>query len=86
MEERGQGMNHGIKDAQVLVEELTAAMVGSKSDNLAFKKAIDAYQGEMIERAGEEVKLGVVNTEMLHDWNRFSQSALMQKGGDLITK
>jgi len=75
-------MNHGIADATVLVKELTAAMAGSKS----VKEAADAYQDEMISRAGDEVVLGLVNTEMLHDWSRFSQSALMQKGGDIIKK
>lgn len=75
-------MNHGIADATVLVKELTAAIAGSKS----VKEAVDAYQAEMVSRAGDEVVLGVVNTEMLHDWSQFSQSALMQKGGDIITK
>jgi hypothetical protein len=76
--ERGQGMNHGIADATVLVKELAAAKTGSKS----VQSAVDAYQNEMVARAGEEVALGVVNTEMLHDWSRFSQSPLMARGGD----
>jgi hypothetical protein len=64
--ERGQGMNHDIANATVLVKELTAAMAGLKSE----KEAVEAYQTEMVSRAGEEVILGVMNTEMLHDWNR----------------
>jgi 2-polyprenyl-6-methoxyphenol hydroxylase-like FAD-dependent oxidoreductase len=80
--ERGQGVNHVIADATVLVKELTAAMVSLKSE----KEAVEAYQTEMVSRAGEEVVLGVMNTETLHDWNQFSQSALMQKGEDLLEK
>jgi len=76
--QRGQGMNHGIADATGLVKELTAAMAGSQS----VKDAVDAYQNEMIKRAGEEVGLGVANTEMLHDWSRFAQSPIMTRGGD----
>lgn len=79
-------MNHGIKDAQVLVKQLASAMAGSDNVDKAVKKAIDSYQAEMVERAAEEVQMGVLNTEMLHDWTRFSQSALMQKGGDPIKK
>lgn len=79
-------MNHGIKDAQELVKQLASAMAGSDGVDDAIKKAIDSYQSEMVERAAEEVQLGVLNTEMLHDWAQFSQSALMQKGGDPIKK
>jgi 2-polyprenyl-6-methoxyphenol hydroxylase-like FAD-dependent oxidoreductase len=75
-------MNHGIADATELVKELNDAMAGLKS----IKEAADDYQTEMISRAGDEVLLSVINTEMLHDWSRFRQSAIMQKGGDLIKK
>jgi hypothetical protein len=56
-------MNRGIADATVLVQDLTAAMAGLQS----VEEAADAYQIKMISRAGEEVVLGVMDTEMLHD-------------------
>ena len=71
-------MNHGIADAVTLVKEVTAASKGEKT----LKAAVDAYQQEMITRAGEEVQLSKGNTEMLHDWERFKESPLMQRGGD----
>jgi 2-polyprenyl-6-methoxyphenol hydroxylase-like FAD-dependent oxidoreductase len=71
-------MNHGIADATVLVSELKATVAGNQS----VQEALDAYQKEMIARAGEEVKLSLVNTEMLHDWSRFQDSPIMQRGGD----
>ena len=72
---RGQGLNHGTVDACRLVDELT---VGDRSQ----KDAVLAYEAEMIRRAGEEVKLGKMNTEMMHDWERMKDSAFMQRGGD----
>jgi len=71
-------MNHGIADATVLVKELKAATTGHQS----LQSSVDAYQKEMISRAGEEVALSRTNTEMLHDWNRFRDSPIMQKGGN----
>jgi 2-polyprenyl-6-methoxyphenol hydroxylase-like FAD-dependent oxidoreductase len=71
-------MNHGIADAVVLVRELVAATTGSQT----VPDAVSAYEKEMISRAGEEVVLGVANTEMLHDWSRFADSAIMTKGGN----
>lgn len=35
----------------------------------------------MIERAGEEVRMSVGNTEMLHDWDRFLNSPFFKMGG-----
>jgi len=75
--QRGQGMNHGIADANILVKELKAAVDGDQS----VQMAIDAYQKEMISRAGEEVELSAMNTEMLHDWSRFQDSPILQRGG-----
>jgi len=75
--ERGQGMNHGIADAKVLTEQFTAAKDGKQT----VAEALDNYQKEMLARAGEEVAMSIVNTEMLHDWSRFLNSPLMAKGG-----
>jgi 2-polyprenyl-6-methoxyphenol hydroxylase-like FAD-dependent oxidoreductase len=71
-------MNHGIADAVTLVKELTAASKGEQGQ----KEAVDAFQKEMITRAGEEVQMSIGNTEMLHDWNRFQEAPLLVKGGN----
>lgn len=42
---------------------------------------MDEYLDEMVGRAGEEVKMSIGNTEMIHDWNRFVQSPFFRMGG-----
>lgn len=76
--QRGQGLNHGIADAMNLTKVLAAVRDGEKSQEAAIKE----YMDEMVERAGEEVRVSMVNTEMLHDWDRMLGSAIMQRGGD----
>ncbi|KAL5354234.1 hypothetical protein ACLOAV_000321 [Pseudogymnoascus australis] len=75
--QRGQGMNHGIADAASLVTQLKSAL----ADHSSVKNAVKAYNTEMIARAGDEVATSKVNTEMLHDWSRMMDSAIMQRGG-----
>lgn len=75
--QRGQGLNHGIADAKSIVSKLKAAVDG----RFTVEEALAAYQAEMVERAGDEVRLSLQNTEMLHDWSRMKDSPLMQKGG-----
>ncbi len=70
--ERGQGLNHSITDASKLVESLTT--ISSKA------AAITAYETEMIARAGEEVRISVMNTTMLHDWGKVLESPVMKAG------
>ncbi|KFX91652.1 hypothetical protein O988_07645 [Pseudogymnoascus sp. VKM F-3808] len=76
--QRGQGMNHGIADAASLVTLLKTAL----EEKTSVKDAVKSYNAEMIERAGEEVAISKVNTEMLHDWSRMMDSALLQRGGN----
>jgi 2-polyprenyl-6-methoxyphenol hydroxylase-like FAD-dependent oxidoreductase len=73
-------MNHGIADAVVLVREITKAKKGEQT----IQQAVDAYQTEMITRAGDEVALSLVNTEMLHDWEKFQDSPLLKAGGHAV--
>jgi len=70
--QRGQGLNHSITDAEKLVELLTTA------DSQV--SAINKYEEEMKARAGEEVHLSVINTAMLHDWDKAIQSPLLKSG------
>ena len=71
--ERGQGLNHSITDAGKLVDFLT-------KQELKQNEAIAKYEEEMKERAGEEVKMSVMNTAMLHDWEKVMASPVMTKG------
>jgi len=42
---------------------------------------VEEYMNELVERAGEEVKMSIVNTDMLHDWDRFLESPIVKAGG-----
>lgn len=75
---RGQGMNHGIADAVKLTEVLGSVKEGLMGQT----EAVLEYEAEMIKRAGEEVKVSLMNTEMVHDWDRVKDSPFMQRGGD----
>lgn len=70
--ERGQGLNHSVSDGDKLVSLLTS----EKNQ----KSAIENYESEMRARAGEEVRVSVVNTIMLHDWEKVMKSPLMTAG------
>jgi hypothetical protein len=38
------------------------------------------YEEEMKKRAGEEVRLSVLNTTMLHDWAKVIESPVFKAG------
>ena len=76
---RGQGLNHGNADAAKLTEMLAAVSSGQKS---SAELAVLEYEGEMIKRAGEEVAISKMNTEMVHEWEKLMGSPFMQRGGD----
>ncbi|PQE21575.1 FAD binding domain-containing protein [Rutstroemia sp. NJR-2017a WRK4] len=71
--QRGQGLNHAIADAGKIVALL-------KSETLDQASAIAQYEEEMKARAGEEVRLSVMNTTMLHDWTKVLESPVMRAG------
>lgn len=70
-------MNHGIADAAMLTKCLKAAVAGE----MTWQAAVDEYQAEMVDRAGDEVRTSLENTEMLHDRSRMQNSPIMQRGG-----
>ncbi|KUJ11661.1 FAD/NAD(P)-binding domain-containing protein [Mollisia scopiformis] len=70
--QRGQGLNHSITDAGKLVEAITT--------EAKLATAIEKYEAEMKTRAGEEVKLSVLNTTMLHDWAKVMESPVFKAG------
>lgn len=74
--QRGQGLNHSITDAAQLTEAVKMFVSEKKSQ----QAAIAAYEEEMIARAGGEVRLSTVNTEMLHNWAKVLQSPVLTSG------
>lgn len=74
---RGQGLNHGIADAVGIVKALDAVQKGEKG----LGEAVAAYEAEVVARAGEEVRTGMMNTEMVHEWDKLMDSPFMKMGG-----
>lgn len=75
--QRGQGLNHGIADAAHLTKLMAAVRDGTKSQ----EQAMQEYVEEMVPRAGEEVKISTMNTEMFHDWDKVQNSPFFKLGG-----
>ena len=73
---RGQGLQHGIVDVQSLVRAIKKVIAGTTS----LSDAISDYDTDVVKRAGEEVRVSKLNTEMIHDWERFLQSPGMVHG------
>ncbi|KAF2727589.1 FAD/NAD(P)-binding domain-containing protein [Polyplosphaeria fusca] len=73
--QRGQGLNHSITDAGKLRDVLVAVREGGDT-----KPLVDAFEHEMIKRAGDEVRTSTANTMMLHDWDKVMQSPFFTKG------
>lgn len=74
--QRGQGLNHSLTDAGNLVRAIQDFTSGKSSR----ADAISAYEQEMIGRAGGEVRLSSLNTEMMHNWQKVQESPIMQNG------
>ncbi|KAK7512472.1 monooxygenase [Phyllosticta citriasiana] len=77
--QRGQGLNHCIADASKLKHCIKAAAIDGAQ---TWAEAINAYEQEVVERGGDEVRTSMQNTEMLHDWARVVQSPLFKRAGD----
>lgn len=92
--QRGQGVNHGIADASLLMDAVRK--VHGKTSSMS--DAMTDYEQEVVTRAGEEVRVSVSlgsslnpgstlilvmrqahNTEMLHDWNMLMDSPVMKR-------
>jgi 2-polyprenyl-6-methoxyphenol hydroxylase-like FAD-dependent oxidoreductase len=92
--QRGQGLNHSITDSGKLFNAINAFAgnvdVEGRSEGaekrLGQAEAIDAYEKEMRTRGGEEVRLSEMNTRMLHDWAKLSESPLFKRGMDANRK
>ncbi len=76
--DRGQGLNHAIADAASYV----AALRGVREGRGGLGDAVAGYEGEMVGRGAEEVRLSKLNTEMVHDWDRLVESPVFKMGGN----
>ncbi|KAI4176179.1 MAG: hypothetical protein LQ343_001223 [Gyalolechia ehrenbergii] len=79
--QRGQGLNHAVTDSSKLCKAIMDIWKVSQGPNAETKaRCIQEYETEMIKRGSDEVRLGEMNTKMLHDWEKVMQSPVMQKG------
>ena len=79
--QRGQGLNHAITDAVKLCDAITGFWHQDKGIVKEERAAsVSAYEIEVKERGGEEVRLSAKNTEMLHDWKKVLQSPVFKSG------
>jgi 2-polyprenyl-6-methoxyphenol hydroxylase-like FAD-dependent oxidoreductase len=73
--QRGQGLNHSVTDAGKLRDALVGIVHGADRGS-----TITAFEDEMVKRGGTEVRDGMANTAMLHDWEKVKLSPLFTKG------
>ena len=79
--QRGQGLNHAITDAVKLCDAITGVWNQDEGfSNEERAAAVRAYESELKERGGEEVRLSAKNTGMLHDWEKVLQSPVFKSG------
>ncbi|KAL9599940.1 MAG: hypothetical protein Q9219_003502 [cf. Caloplaca sp. 3 TL-2023] len=79
--QRGQGLNHAVTDSYKLCKAITDIWQASNGFPAeARARCIQDYEVEMIKRGSDEVRLGEMNTKMLHDWDKVMQSPVIQKG------
>ena len=78
--QRGQGLNHSLTDAANLVKAAQSFMTSPASSVQQQQDVIAAYEKEIIARAGEEVRVSTLNTEMQHDWKRIQESPFFKAG------
>lgn len=85
--QRGQGLNHAITDALKLVQAIEKRWHGAREfDQEQRVKAVGAYESEVVTRTSEEVRLGEMNTAMMHDWARLKESPIMTRGMDKVER
>ncbi len=78
--QRGQGVNHALKDAYELCKRIEGIWDSGEFSLERKLEAIVAYEDEMIPRGGEEVRLSEANSVAMHDWEKVMQSPSINKG------
>jgi 2-polyprenyl-6-methoxyphenol hydroxylase-like FAD-dependent oxidoreductase len=77
--QRGQALNHALTDATLLLAAAEGARDAGWDAGVRAERT-EAYEKEVRERTGEEVRLCEVNTEMVHDWEKVKLSPIWSKG------
>ena len=73
--DRGQGLNNALQDASNLVDALTEN--AARGD---LRKAIDAYEVEMRERAGKEVHISKEQATKVSNWKTLMDTPMVRLG------
>lgn len=76
--QRGQGLNHSVADAAHLNKVLGKAL--GANPEIKLSDAMRTYDEETTVRSGGEVRLCTMNTHMLHDWSKVSESPVFKFG------
>ncbi|KAB5575398.1 hypothetical protein GE09DRAFT_1091864 [Coniochaeta sp. 2T2.1] len=76
--QRGQGLNHAIMDAYTVCKAIESFWEEGTVDGRV--RALQEYETEMIQRAGEEVRLSEANSVAVHDWSKIGESPSVKKG------
>lgn len=84
--QRGQGLNHALKDSLELFKAIEKYWNGGDFSPEQRAAAVNAYEKEMSERAGEEVRLSEANSDAMHNWESLMVSPTMTKGMHLTKK
>ena len=80
--QRGQGLNHAITDSIKLCKAITDLFSINEGEFTQEERgrAVGGYEEEMIKRGGEEIRLGEMNSKMLHNWEKVLQSPAIKTG------
>ncbi|KAL9016017.1 MAG: hypothetical protein Q9185_006612 [Variospora sp. 1 TL-2023] len=79
--QRGQGLNHAISDAAKLCKAITEVWEARQGEKVELRaRLVGEYEKEMIKRGSDEVRMGEMNTKMLHDWDKVMQSPVIRQG------
>ncbi|KAJ5205841.1 Monooxygenase FAD-binding [Penicillium cf. griseofulvum] len=78
--QRGQGLNHAMKDAYTACKAIESFWNQGDFTNEERAGAIQMYEEEMIPRTGEEVRLSEETTVKVHNWATVMQSPLVKNG------
>ncbi|MCJ1302892.1 hypothetical protein MMC08_005697 [Hypocenomyce scalaris] len=73
---RGQGLNHGICDANHFVE----AVIDIKEGRKTKSEAISEYNAELVKRGADEVETSRRNALLVHDYEKFMDSPVLKQG------
>ncbi|KAF2158985.1 hypothetical protein M409DRAFT_71333 [Zasmidium cellare ATCC 36951] len=78
--QRGQGLNHALKDSLELCKAVQKYWNDGAVSVQDRKEALDAYEEEMIQRGGEEVRLSEGNSKTMHNFEKVMESATVKAG------